>query len=471
MSLRARLLLTLGLTLVLLWGLAAAWLLRDLHDQFVATLDQRLAQSARMVAALAAQLPQEVWMAADRQALTIPPIEGLACQVHSPSGKIMARTHGDMENILAVGGQGHSYRESDGVTWRVFTYERDGLIITTADRMDERNLLLDNVIKVAVVPFVVALLGSLVAIWVGVIRGLAPLEHLRGALSQRHPDAMEPVSSSGMPTEIRPLIEALNGLLARVQAAFVREQRFTSDAAHELRTPLTAAKTHLQVARRLEGPASRKALEHAEQGIVRLSRTIDQLLTLSRVEGRLVFDDGVPSWLEEVVALARRDVDPTGEASIELPLTWPPWQLAMPRELAITALRNLLENALRHGSCDMPVTVSVAPVPPGTGSPHGVEVRVRNQAAGVDPGSLTQVTRRFWRSGTQQGSGLGLSIVAAITARFGGSVSFTCPTTESFEARLILPLVRQQESPATPDQTPRKGPITTTRVMRDDDRE
>ncbi|QTP60056.1 two-component sensor histidine kinase [Billgrantia antri] len=471
MSLRARLLLTLGLTLVLLWGLAAAWLLRDLHDQFVATLDQRLAQSARMVAALAAQLPQEVWLAADRQALTIPPIEGLACQVHSPSGEIMARTHADMEDILAVGGQGHSYRESDGVTWRVFTYERDGLIITTADRMDERNLLLGNVIKVAVVPFVVALLGSLVAIWFGVIRGLAPLEQLRGALSQRHPDAMEPVSSAGMPAEIRPLIDTLNALLARVRAAFVREQRFTSDAAHELRTPLTAAKTHLQVARRLEGPASHKALKHAEQGIVRLSRTIDQLLTLSRVEGRLVFDDGVPSEIEEVVILARRDADPAGTANIELPLTWPDLELAIPRELSITALRNLIENALRHGHDGSPVTLNVVPEPAGCDAPDQVTICVRNEVVGVDPEVLAQLTRRFWRRGTQQGSGLGLSIVAAIAARFGGNVTFSCPTQGSFEARLTLPLVRRHEGPATPDQTPRKGPITTTRVMRDDDRE
>ena len=57
MSLRARLLLTLGLTLALLWGIAAAWLMRDLEDKFVETLDQRLAQSARMVAGLVLQLP------------------------------------------------------------------------------------------------------------------------------------------------------------------------------------------------------------------------------------------------------------------------------------------------------------------------------------------------------------------------------------------------------------------------------
>ena len=152
MSLRARLLLTLGITLVLLWGVAAAWLLNDLQASFVRTLDQRLAQSARMVAGLVHQLPPEVWEQNMTAALSIPPIEGLACQVHSPRGEIIARTHANMEAVLAPGQHGHSYRQEGETTWRVFTYERGGLIITTADRMDERNLLLGGIELVAAMP-------------------------------------------------------------------------------------------------------------------------------------------------------------------------------------------------------------------------------------------------------------------------------------------------------------------------------
>ncbi|MGO1690741.1 MAG: sensor histidine kinase N-terminal domain-containing protein, partial [Halomonas sp.] len=146
MSLRARLLLTLGLTLALLWGIAAAWLMRDLEDKFVETLDQRLAQSARMVAGLVLQLPVDVWEDAEHPVLSIPSIEGLACQVHSPQGEVMARTHSDMDDVLAPGEGGHTYRQAGDVTWRVFTYERNGIVITTADRMDERDMLLSGVI-------------------------------------------------------------------------------------------------------------------------------------------------------------------------------------------------------------------------------------------------------------------------------------------------------------------------------------
>ncbi|WLI72896.1 ATP-binding protein [Halomonas alkalicola] len=435
MSLRTRLLLTLGLTLALLWGLAAAWLMRDLEEQFVATLDQRLAQSARMVAGLMAQLPEEVWLQADRRALSIPPIGGLACQVHSPRGEIMARTHTDLETILAAGERGHTFREEGGVTWRVFTYERGGLTITTADRMDERDQLLADVFKVAVVPFAVALLGSMVALWLGVLRGLAPLSRLRDSLARRHPDALAPVATYGVPMELRPLIETLNGLLARIQQAIVREQRFTSDAAHELKTPLTAIKTHLQVAGRVEGEAARQSLAYAEEGVGRLARILDQLLMLARVEGRVQFEDGEPSRVADVVELALRDtgVDP---GCFALPEAWPEVDLALPRELAVTALRNLVDNALRHGGEGAPVTVT-ARLDEAAGE---LTLRVRDRGPGVDDKALAQMSQRFWRASKQRGSGLGLAIVMAIAERFAGRLEFARPDGEGLEACLTVPV-------------------------------
>ncbi|PWV78174.1 MULTISPECIES: ATP-binding protein [unclassified Halomonas] len=435
MSLRTRLLLTLGLTLALLWGLAAAWLMRDLEEQFVATLDQRLAQSARMVAGLMAQFPEEVWLQADRRALSIPPIEGLACQVHSPRGEIMARTHTDLETILAAGERGHTFREEGGVTWRVFTYERGGLTITTADRMDERDQLLADVFKVAVVPFAVALLGSMVALWLGVLRGLAPLSRLRDSLARRHPDALAPVATYGVPMELRPLIETLNGLLARIQQAIVREQRFTSDAAHELKTPLTAIKTHLQVAGRVEGEAARQSLAYAEEGVGRLARILDQLLMLARVEGRVQFEDGEPSRVADVVELALRDtgVDP---GCFALPEAWPEVDLALPRELAVTALRNLVDNALRHGGEGAPVTVT-ARLDEAAGE---LTLRVRDRGPGVDDKALAQMSQRFWRASKQRGSGLGLAIVMAIAERFAGRLEFARPDGEGLEACLTVPV-------------------------------
>mgnify|MGYP005820267923 FL=1 len=434
MSLRARLLLTLGLTLALLWGVAAAWLLNDLQKTFVATLDQRLAQSARMVAGLVHQLPEEVWEQSMMTTLAIPPIEGLACQVHSPRGEVIARTHANMDSVLAPGQRGHTYRQEGDTTWRVFTYERGGLVITTADRMDERTMLLNGVVRVAVVPFVVALTGSLIALWVGIWRGLAPLSRLRESLASRHPEALAPVATYGVPKEIKPLIDTLNSLLIRVQQTLVREQRFTNDAAHELRTPLTAIKTHLQVAQRAEGSAAQEALKYAEAGVVRLGHTLDQLLTLARVEGRMRFDDGEPSEVAQVVELAVAD-SAAAQGQCQWPEVLPQVYLAMPRELALTALRNLVDNALHHGPRGAPITLMAEQ------THSDITFTVHDQGPGVDEETLAQLTQRFWRASKQQGSGLGLAIVAAIAERFGGDVRFENAKAGGFYAHLTIPTV------------------------------
>ncbi len=433
MKLRTRLLLTLGLTLVLLWGVAAAWLMQDLHREVEKTLDQRLAQSARMVAGLMEQLPPDTWTTARRN-FSIPATQGLACQVIAPGGKVIARTHVELNQLLSSDRPGYAYRDMDGATWRVFTLRRSGLTITTADRLGERNRLLRDVITVAAVPFVVALLGSLVAIWLGVLRGLRPLARLQEGLRRRNPEDLAPLPVQGLPGELHPLIQAFNDLLARIRRTIEREQRFTDDAAHELRTPLTGIKTHLQVARRLEGDAVQQALSQAELGVGRLGSTLDQLLMLARVEGRAGFGAETASSLAEVMALALADCGGAPER-FELPATWPSVRLALPRELAVTAMRNLIVNALTHGPGDRPVVLEAS-----CSDQHWITVTVRDAGSGPPQEALAHLAERFWRAGKQQGSGLGLAIVAAIAQRAGGELSFATPAQGGFEARLILPV-------------------------------
>src|SRR5699024_1270913 len=122
-------------------------------------------------------------------------------------------------------------------------------------------------------------------------RGLAPLRRLRRELAHRQADALTPLTPMNLPSELRPLVQTLNQLLQRVAQAVLRERHFTDDAAHELRTPLTAVRTHLQVARITSGEESSRALAHADEGARRMQATLDQLLLLARVEGRLPFDE------------------------------------------------------------------------------------------------------------------------------------------------------------------------------------
>jgi len=441
MSLRLRLLLMIGVSLSLLWGGVTIWMLRDLENEMRITLDQRLAMSAQMVAGLMSQNPA-AWDGrggkAGASALSIPPAgKGLACEVRSLRGEVFARTPGAMPETMATAAPGFAEREIKGERWRTYTYETHDLRITTADRMAERNTLLRDVMVAAIVPFIVALIGSLIVLWLGVRSGLVPLERLRQALASRAPDVLTPIPDSPMPRELQPLVNTLNKLLERMSVTISRERRFTSDAAHELRTPLTAIKTHLQVARITCGKEAEVALDYAEEGTARLQYTLVQLLTLSQVEGPFSWDDGHISHADEVARLAMRDAAPDEPERIVLDSDGNPAELILPQALAVTALRNLLDNALRHSPAENSVRLELR------SSKDTICFCVCDRGPGLGAEELALVKHRFWRRGSGRGSGLGLSIVVAITERFGGSLELAQRPEGGLEAKLTLPRAKQ----------------------------
>lgn len=416
MSLRLRLTLILGSAFILLWSLAAAWMLCDLRGQMMRSFDQRLAASARMVAGLLQQLPQP--QPADGQTtrlsaeqLGIP--NGMACQVGSLRGEVLAQSHATPERALDSTASGFRDQEINGVLWRSFTVQAGDLRVSTADRLEERDVLQRSVVVAAAVPVTVALLGSLALLWLGAGQGLAPLKRIRDALTRRGADSLEPLELAALPSELKPLVETQNQLFQRIAQAIERERRLTGDAAHELRSPLTAIKTHLQVARMTEGAAAEQALAHAEEGADRLHRTLDQLLLLARVEGSLSFDDGVQCSAEDAARVAMHDAGHGDERMFELRLAdgLSEAPLEVPSVLAIAALRNLLDNALRHTAAGTRVELAVE-TEQGCARFH-----VRDHGPGIAEADLPHLTRRFWRHGKSGGSGLGLAIVQAIVQR------------------------------------------------------
>ena len=121
--------------------------------------------------------------------------------------------------------------------------------------------------------------------WWIVGRGLAPLGRIAGDVKQRSPTALTPLDTASMPSEIRPLADALNDLLARLDQSFTQQSRFAADAAHELRTPLTALNLQVQLAERAASDEDRsRAFEKLRQGLRRSARLVQQLLTMARLE-------------------------------------------------------------------------------------------------------------------------------------------------------------------------------------------
>lgn len=438
MSLRLRLLLMIGISLSLLWGGVAVWMLRDLEEEVGRTLDHRLAMSAQMVAGLMSQNPA-AWDGrtgkSGASTLNMPATaKGLACQV-SLRGEVIARTPGARPEAVQALTPGFAEREFRGERWRSYTFDTQGFRVTTADRLAERSTLLRNVMVAAAVPFLVAMAGSLIVLWIGVRSGLLPLERLRQALAGRSPEMQTPISVLPMSRDLFPLVNTLNQLFERMSVTISRERRFTSDAAHELRTPLTAIKTHLQVVRITQGKQAEVALDYAEEGVARLQRTLTQLLTLAQVEGPFSWEDGTHTYADEVARLAMRDASPGAPERIILHSDGKAatLALALPQALAITALRNLLDNALRHSSPEQHVILELQ------STKDAAFFRVCDSGPGLGADELALVKQRFWRRGSGRGSGLGLSIVAAITERFGGSLALARRPEGGLVATLTLP--------------------------------
>ncbi|NLC20917.1 MAG: two-component sensor histidine kinase, partial [Halomonadaceae bacterium] len=241
MSLRWRAVLITGVSLVVLWGIAAAWMMQGVHANLERTLDSRLAMSARMVSGLleSAALAPNSSPANFSEAVRISGDEGIACEIRALRGRVLARTGSTPSSNFDNLPTGYSTREMQGSQWRIYVLRDNGYQITTTDRIDERNILINELLRAAGVPFFVAFFGGLGALWVGIGRGLTPLKVLRTQLRNKETNDTTPIAVEHSPSELRPVLDAMNGLLGRLAQALASQRAFTDAAAHELRTPLT----------------------------------------------------------------------------------------------------------------------------------------------------------------------------------------------------------------------------------------
>jgi two-component system sensor histidine kinase TctE len=126
---------------------------------------------------------------------------------------------------------------------------------------------------------------AVVLVWFGLSQGLRPLTRLRDRIEARREADLSPIALRRVPEELRPLTEAFNSMLARMQHNVTAQRRFIADAAHQMRTPLTGLKTQAQLAMRETDPAElRHALRQILNGADRASHLVDQLLALARAE-------------------------------------------------------------------------------------------------------------------------------------------------------------------------------------------
>lgn len=341
-------------------------------------------------------------------------------QIWSADGKLLQRIN-PQETSPALSEIGYSSHWSHGMYWRSFVLKRGDRLIQTSQPYSDRLELSTDVAIGAIAPVCVLILVLGGLVWVSVGRGLRPLTDLARDLNQREPESLRPLKAEGLPQEVLPVVNALNRLLGKLEAAIESQRNFVNDAAHELRTPLAAVQLQAQLLQRAASAEDRtQALGEIRAGTARASHLVQQLLTLARMEPgnsyRLIETVDLSILMKTVVA---EHADVAAQKQLDLGVC---------QDEALTLqgnydglrimLRNLIDNAIRYSPPGGRVDVSL------TKTDSKAKLEVLDSGPGIPAAERELVLRRFYRHpGNQEtGSGLGLPIVQEVVSRHGGEL-------------------------------------------------
>jgi signal transduction histidine kinase len=312
-------------------------------------------------------------------------------------------------------GLGHESRGYDGLSIRVETIA--GPLAVSVGRSSAnaaaaysllRKFIHDTIWAVSLLVLAALAIGTL-----AIRGGLKPVRELSDMAATIAPHRMSVrLPDEALPSEIAPLVRAVNRALDRVEQGFNVQRQFTANAAHELRTPLAIITAAVD---ELEGD---ERFAELRGDVARMNRLVEQLLRVARL-------DAVGLDVTETVDL--------NEVARAVVASMAPWALARERTIGLTgpdapvrakgnthaisdALRNLIENAVLHSPARTEVMVRV--------DLEG-SVSVADRGPGVPPADRERIFDRFWRGrGAQfEGAGLGLAIVKEIMKAHGGMVS------------------------------------------------
>ncbi len=361
---------------------------------------------------------------------------GLMARLVSPSGTMLDQ-RGASDEFPAWGqlqpGYQTASRPGDDTQWRTYTEPVRGvdgsirvwlqviqpLEMLTNTQQDVRDQLL------LIIPFTLLVLGA--GGYFLASRALRPIDritHTAGSISAN--DLSQRIEYQGPQDEVGRLASTFNAMLARLQDAFVRERRFSADAAHELRTPLSVLKGKLDVALSRERTTTeyQATLTDLSSSVERLISLSSDLLVLSRLEQRTLegnkaeinLTDLLESILEQYqpLAAARRI-----EMSIHLP---PAIRIQGYSDALMRLFINLIDNAVKYTPAAGHISVEAGEV-------EGlIHVDLFNSAENLREDVIQRLFERFYRADPSRsrnsgGAGLGLSIAREIAEVHGGRIT------------------------------------------------
>jgi two-component system heavy metal sensor histidine kinase CusS len=270
-------------------------------------------------------------------------------------------------------------------------------------------------------------------------RGLRPVHAMTDAVARIGPTQLaERIGARGWPIELRPLANAFDAMLERLENSFTRLSQFSADLAHELRTPLTNMLGEAQVAltRSRQAEEYRAVLESQIDEYEKLAHTIDNLLFLARAEGA---ERHVERELFDARAAAEKVASYYSAAAEERAITITcdgHAKVAADPVLFNRALTNLLDNALRFTSNGGAIHIGLRS---GDGA---TELSVNDNGSGIPAEHIPRVFDRFYRvdaSRSSAATGLGLSLVRSIAELHGGAASISSEPGSGTTVRLVFP--------------------------------
>lgn len=364
------------------------------------------------------------------------------------SGQLLTHSHSYQHELFEQGNlsEGFSYFWFDGQLWRSLAAQQEDsqLQVEVFQPISTR---IEEVLKA-----LAGYSGLMVLFWLlqWVIvswrteQQLAALNLLSKRIAQKTASNLEPIQDPDVITEIEPVIDALNQLLARLQRALVAEQRFTADASHELRSPLSAIQMRLQVLQRKyqHVPELHQDFERIQEDVSRSTKILENLLLLARLEPNEAEQPQFPKTIIDLNYLLARVIETVTldaqakQMLIETNTLSTETKTLANEELLFIAFRNLFDNAIRYSPTLGSIHVEIGQ------DEQQIKVAIEDTGNGVDDEVLQRLGQRFFRVlGTQQqGSGLGISITRKIIELHNGELHFMHAEQGGLRVEVNLPL-------------------------------
>lgn len=315
---------------------------------------------------------------------------------------------------------GFHYKNIADYRWRTLSYysELSDVWIITAERVDIRYILAENIVLETILPAILMLPVVAFLIWFIIHYGLSPLKQLALTLSNKRADDLSPLPVTEQPAEVTPLVSSVNDLLYRLKTSFLREKRFASDAAHELRTPISAIKVHLH---NLSCSVVPCVADHNFQqlsiSVERMEHLVEQILNLNRISP----EQYMAQFKElDLYLLAQeliiREYSAFNNKNLKIELQGEHCKINGDLLSLEVLLQNLLSNACKYTPEGGSVLVSIC----CDQNTKGGLIQVQNTGSGVPEEQYERVFDRFYRSNGDRhdsgssGCGLGLAIVKQI---------------------------------------------------------